>query len=74
MGMKSDKKLFWKHIRKILFVFLILNNIITNKRGGKMGKGDRKSKKGKIWRGTNGKRRPKSSVLKKAKKKLMQKK
>jgi 30S ribosomal protein S31 len=24
-----------------------------------MGKGDRKSKKGKIWRGTHGKRRPK---------------
>lgn len=23
-----------------------------------MGKGDRKSKKGKIWRGTHGKRRP----------------
>jgi len=35
-----------------------------------MGKGDRKSQKGKIWRGTNGKRRPKSSVLKKAKKKI----
>jgi 30S ribosomal protein S31 len=25
-----------------------------------MGKGDRKSRKGKIWRGTNGKTRPKN--------------
>ena len=27
-----------------------------------MGKGDRKSAKGKIWRGTHGKRRPKKSA------------
>lgn len=26
-----------------------------------MGKGDRKSRRGKIWRGTHGKRRPKES-------------
>ena len=40
-----------------------------------MGKGDRKSKKGKIWRGTTGKSRPKASEQKKAKReKLMQKK
>jgi len=26
----------------------------------RMGKGDRKSRKGKIWRGTNGKTRPKN--------------
>ncbi len=26
-----------------------------------MGKGDRKSKRGKIWRGTHGKRRPKKT-------------
>jgi len=40
-----------------------------------MGKGDRKSKRGKVWRGTTGKRRPKAAVLKKVKKeKLMQKK
>jgi len=30
-----------------------------------MGKGDRKSKKGKIWRGTHGKRRPKGGKMKK---------
>jgi 30S ribosomal protein S31 len=29
-----------------------------------MGKGDRKSKRGKIWRGTTGKRRPKESGAK----------
>jgi 30S ribosomal protein S31 len=29
-----------------------------------MGKGDRKSKKGKIWRGTHGKRRPKGTKKK----------
>lgn len=28
-----------------------------------MGKGDRRSRKGKIWRGTYGKTRPKSHVL-----------
>lgn len=40
-----------------------------------MGKGDRKSKRGKVWRGTTGKRRPKAAVLKKAKReKLIQKK
>ena len=27
-----------------------------------MGKGDRRSKRGKIWRGTTGKRRPKNPV------------
>ncbi len=29
-----------------------------------MGKGDRRSKRGKVWRGTNGKSRPKSSAKK----------
>ncbi|HJO62836.1 MAG: 30S ribosomal protein THX [Desulfobacterales bacterium] len=29
-----------------------------------MGKGDRKSKRGKIWRGTNGKRRPRKKKTK----------
>ncbi|MFQ5486577.1 MAG: 30S ribosomal protein THX [Desulfobacterales bacterium] len=29
-----------------------------------MGKGDRKSKRGKIWRGTNGKRRSKKKKTK----------
>ena len=33
-----------------------------------MGKGDRKSKRGKIWRGTTGKRRPGSQKLRKLKK------
>ena len=33
-----------------------------------MGKGDKKSKRGKIWRGTNGKRRPSSQKLRKRKK------
>lgn len=33
-----------------------------------MGKGDRKSRKGKIWRGTTGKRRPKAQKIKAAKK------
>jgi 30S ribosomal protein S31 len=33
-----------------------------------MGKGDKKSKRGKIWRGTNGKRRPGSQKLRKLKK------
>ena len=36
-----------------------------------MGKGDRKSKRGKIWRGTTGKRRPKAKVLKKAQRKKL---
>jgi 30S ribosomal protein S31 len=33
-----------------------------------MGKGDRKSKRGKIWRGTTGKRRPGSQKLRKLRK------
>ena len=33
-----------------------------------MGKGDRKSKKGKIWRGSTGKRRLSASKLRKLKK------
>jgi 30S ribosomal protein S31 len=31
-----------------------------------MGKGDHRSKKGKIWRGTNGKVRPKKKKVKEA--------
>jgi 30S ribosomal protein S31 len=27
-----------------------------------MGKGDRRSKRGKIWRGSNGKKRPKKKI------------
>ena len=38
-----------------------------------MGKGDRKSKKGKIWRGTTGKRRPNTQKLRKLKKEKTQK-
>lgn len=30
-----------------------------------MGKGDRRSKRGKIWRGTTGKKRPKKNKTKK---------
>jgi 30S ribosomal protein S31 len=30
-----------------------------------MGKGDRRSKRGKIWRGSNGKKRPKKKKVKK---------
>jgi 30S ribosomal protein S31 len=33
-----------------------------------MGKGDRRSKRGKIWRGTNGKTRPKKTNQNKGKK------
>ncbi len=33
-----------------------------------MGKGDRRSKRGKIWRGTNGKTRPKKTSKDKSKK------
>lgn len=33
-----------------------------------MGKGDRRSKRGKIWRGTNGKKRPKEANKAKNKK------
>lgn len=33
-----------------------------------MGKGDRKSKRGKIWRGTTGKRRPSAQKLRRMKK------
>jgi 30S ribosomal protein S31 len=32
-----------------------------------MGKGDRRTKRGKIWRGTNGKTRPKKKKVKKEK-------
>ena len=38
-----------------------------------MGKGDRKSKRGKIWRGTTGKRRPNTQKLRKLKKGKAQK-
>jgi 30S ribosomal protein S31 len=31
-----------------------------------MGRGDRKSRKGKIWRGSFGKRRPKKKAVKRA--------
>lgn len=33
-----------------------------------MGKGDRRTKRGKIWRGTNGKNRPKKNTPRKSKK------
>ncbi len=33
-----------------------------------MGKGDRRTKRGKIWKGTNGKRRPKNNNRRKGKK------
>ena len=36
--------------------------------GGTMGKGDQRTKKGKLFRGTNGKKRPKKKGKKKAEK------
>ncbi|MCS7037088.1 MAG: 30S ribosomal protein THX [Saprospiraceae bacterium] len=54
----------WKRPTPFIFAPCFYQIILSKK----MGKGDVKTKRGKIWRGSNGKSRPKPSKLRAAKK------